>query len=65
MSEIALKGCPLCGGTVRYWTSQRRHGFSDAIECDNDNCEVSLIAKGSQSSDELIAQWNRRVPTQP
>lgn len=70
MSEI--KPCPFCGSSPFYYEDELSDDrlFHSYIECENQDCQVSIMSKqvmihgeeGNQEKiEELISKWNRRV----
>lgn len=53
-----LLNCPFCGSTASLKFTQRRHDFYDAVECDNEKCEVFIT---SAHGDDYVHRWNTRA----
>lgn len=53
-----LSPCPFCDSVAVVWYNQRRHDFSEAVECGNRLCRVFLV---SDTGGRAAEKWNRRA----
>lgn len=61
-----LKPCPFCGGNAKLIETYKYVGLSKPIpryfvRCDNDDCNVYVATCNSDTEEEAIEAWNRRV----
>ena len=63
MRSPQLKPCPFCGGRANLFHVPLSSGsVVHEVDCENDDCRVSVCTQAYDTPEEAAAAWNRRAP---